>query len=65
MLPEMNLKFRYIINLWILNNIIIYLTLFQHTHFLRDAKEKEPEVVLIGDSLIRNMVWSPVSHIFL
>ncbi|GFR72856.1 platelet-activating factor acetylhydrolase IB subunit gamma-like [Elysia marginata] len=31
-----------------------------HTHFLRDAKEKEPEVVLIGDSLIRNMVWSPL-----
>ncbi|GFO29840.1 platelet-activating factor acetylhydrolase ib subunit gamma-like [Plakobranchus ocellatus] len=31
-----------------------------HTHFLRDAKEKEPEVLLIGDSLIRNMAHSPL-----
>ncbi|KAK3775396.1 hypothetical protein RRG08_046657 [Elysia crispata] len=31
-----------------------------HKHFLHDAKEKEPEVVLIGDSLIRNVVWSPI-----
>ncbi|RUS81587.1 hypothetical protein EGW08_010661 [Elysia chlorotica] len=31
-----------------------------HKHFLHDAKEKEPEVVLIGDSLIHNMICSPI-----
>lgn len=31
-----------------------------HKEFLHDIKEKEPEVVLIGDSLIRNMTWSPL-----
>lgn len=31
---------------------------FQHNRFLLESKEKEPEVLFIGDSIIQNMVHS-------
>ena len=33
----------------------------QHNAYLQDGKDKEPEVVLIGDSIVQHMTQSKVS----
>lgn len=39
----------------------VFPIIFQHKRFIAEAKEREPEVLFVGDSLMRNLALTDVS----